>query len=212
MRKRSEKDLGVLIRDLGGDWKKFEDRRYCPHCKQLIYRVDNRPYDGMATIRGLAIPIEIKSGKKSLRFDQLKDHQREGLREWEKKHGNITWIALQMGVSRPISNPENIPLRFWLFPYKKFINMEGLLEEITEQKSLPYNKDTTRNKRIIEYSLTAYDLLWHWEIIWLDGKWSLPIWHPFRAKYLPDTHIVIDVSEKKKLNLEREMQWLEMNG
>ena len=189
MRKKSEADLGTLIRSLGGDWKKFEDKRACPHCHKLLYRVDNRGYDGMATIRGISIPIEVKSGQRSFAFADLKPHQHEALLEWENKHGKQSWIALQVGTGRVNQKKEGLPRKFWLFPHVLFQRMEALLDETVGQKSIPYSLATTRNKLIHKYNLTLVEGYWDYEIIWMDGKWILPTWHVFRLYYLRDTYI-----------------------
>lgn len=188
MRKRSERDLGTLIRDLGGDWKKFEDKRFCPHCKKMLYRVDNRGYDGIATLKGRAIPIEVKSGKRSLRFADLEDHQREALQAWQDKHGWPAWVAIQVGEGRPNQKIEDIPLKFWLFPYNFFLALELLCLERANQKSIPYSSKTTNNSNMIMLDLTLVEGCDEYEIVWIAGRWTMPTWHLFRLNYINHTY------------------------
>ncbi len=185
-RKKSEADIGKLIRGIGGDWKKFEDRRYCPHCRQLIYRVDNQPYDGLGVLRGQTFPIEIKSAKLSFPFADIKEHQRAGLTDWQKKHGATAWFALQMGTGKAGSKDSNLPRRLWLVPWDIWLSYEEWVRETADQVSLPYDWHYGRMRKIItEHEMGAVQVLQDHELMWREGEWVLPDDHLFRLIYLP---------------------------
>lgn len=184
-RKQSERELGQLIRSLGGDWKKFEDRRNCPHCHQLIYRVENVPFDGIGTLRSISMPVEVKSGKLTFPFADIKKHQRAGLADWMEKHGNSAWLCLQMGTQRVGS--KSTPRRMWLIPWTDWIEIEHLVEMAGGLKSLPYSVETSNRKTVKEHHLGAVTLLALYELWWREGKWVLPPLHSFRYHYLKDT-------------------------
>jgi len=179
-RKLSEADLGSLIRDLGGDWHKFRDRQYCPMCHNLIYKMDNVPFDGEAVINGFSIPIEVKSGQTAFPFGDIKEHQREGLLEWQRKHHRPAWLCLQMGI-QPAGRGE-LQRRMWLVPMNIWLNVEELLQE-ADFKSLPYSIVSTNRKIIKEAGLTALDLLGPYELERITGRWAMPENHVFREIY-----------------------------
>lgn len=180
-RKKAEADLAKLIHGLGWDWKKFEDQRYCPHCRQILYRVDNRPYDGMAVIHGTSIPIEVKMGHTRFAFSDLKDHQREGMREWQVKHGRQTWLFLQMGDDRPNSKSKT-RRRCWLMTLSTLEGIEDLCSAYG-LKSLPLNEHTTKRVKVKKDLVYATNLLHNHELPWIPGGWKLPHEHLFSKIY-----------------------------
>jgi penicillin-binding protein-related factor A (putative recombinase) len=183
-RKRSEADFTKLIHDLGWDWKKFEDKRFCPFCKKLQYRVDNMPYDGIATIKGRAIPVEVKSGTTRFGFNELKEHQREGLINWQKKHGAMAWLYLQMGVSR-VDSSLGDRLRSWLMPISHFLQVENLVKGIYKYEGVALSEETTNRRDIIDNKLYATQLFKNYELAWIEKQgWSIPEGHLFRLTYL----------------------------
>lgn len=180
-RKKSEADLAKLIHSLGWDWKKFEDQRYCPHCRNILYRVDNRPYDGMAIINGRAAPIEVKMGHTRFPFADLKEHQRAGMKAWEDKHGELTWLFLQLGDHRP--NSKNFGRRrCWLISLNTLGGIENLCN-VYGLKSLPLSEHTTRRVKVRESKIYATNLLKNYELPWKKGGWELPHDHPFAVEY-----------------------------
>lgn len=180
-RKKAEADLAKFIHGLGWDWKKFEDQRYCPHCRHILYRVDNRPYDGMAIINGYAAPIEVKMGHTRFTFADLKEHQREGMKEWEDKHDNPSWLFLQIGDDRPNSKSEN-RRRCWLFTLNTLNGIETLMGNY-DMKSLPLNEHTTSRKILKEHELYATNLLKQHELMWKPGGWTIAKLHTFCMTY-----------------------------
>ncbi len=182
-RKKSEKEIGRMVRECGGDWKKFEDRRVCPHCHQLIYRVDNQPFDGIAVLRGRAVPIEIKSAKLSFSFADLKQHQRAGLSEWSHKHGSPVWLALQMGTQRV--GAKNTPRRMWLIFWRSWLDHEAEIENLAGLSSIPYDSNVKGTRKLVrEHQLGAVQNLADWELSWGPKGWELPEDHLFRLIYL----------------------------
>ena len=176
--------MGHLIRNLGGDWKKFEDRRFCPHCRTLIYRVDNKPFDGLGVIQGHAFPVEIKSAKLSFPFADIEEHQREGLDAWTKKHTAPTWLALQMGTGRAGSQDSNLPRRLWLIPWASWKMIERLVNSRTGLVSLPYDCRYGRMRLAVkEHEAAAVQMLETYELLWVKGAWALPEEHVFRSWY-----------------------------
>ena len=182
-RKKSEADLAKLIHDLGWDWKKFEDKRTCPKCMHMLYRVDNRPYDGIATIRGGSIPIEVKWAKERYAFSDLKEHQREGMADWQLKHGCMTWLFLQLGDKRVTAKNDPYRRRCWLLPLNAILDIEYTVS-VYDLKSLAISKDTTNRKVVKEAKLHADSMLKNYELEWKKGGWVLPPYHLFRQMYL----------------------------
>jgi len=181
-RKKSEQDIGKMIRAIGGDWKKFEDRRFCPHCRQLIYRVDNQPYDGIGIVKGKAFPIEVKSAKLSFPFADIKEHQREGLGNWVLKHLNLSWLALQMGTHR--AGSQHQPRRMWLISWGAWLQLELLIKDTTGLVSLPYDANTKGVRlKIREAQLGAVQALKNWELTWTNQGWFPPDNHLFCEMY-----------------------------
>jgi penicillin-binding protein-related factor A (putative recombinase) len=200
-RKQSEKELGQLIRSLGGDWKKFEDRRSCPHCHQLIYRVDNQPFDGIGTINSISFPIEVKSGKLTFPFADIKPHQRAGLADWMKKHGNSAWLCLQMGNQRVNATQSKAPRKMWLIAWDDWVDFEDLIKT-QGLKSLPYSFETSNRVVVRDLRLGAVDLLANHELTWSKKGWVLPPLHSFRYHYLKRTY---GVSEDYDPNTDRQL-------
>ncbi|KPK19761.1 MAG: hypothetical protein AMJ70_08545 [Dehalococcoidia bacterium SG8_51_3] len=187
-RKRAEADLAKFIHDIGWDWKKFEDRRYCPNCRALLYRVDDRPYDGMATVNGIAIPIEVKASKLNFAFSELKKHQEDGMLEWQEKHNRYKgcWIFLQMGDQKPNSKQPN-RRRCWLITLNAFLDIRTLCS-MMETQTLPYSEETTNRKKLKDLQISATTLLGKWELKWIPGGWSLPREHLFNTYYIGARH------------------------
>lgn len=181
-RKKSEAEIGQLIRDLGGDWKKFEDRRYCPHCHQLIYRVDNQPFDGLGVINGKAFPIEVKAGDTAFPFSEIMPHQRAGLSDWQARHQSPAWLALQLGTT--IRAAPLLQRRMWLVSWTFWLGVESQIE-VNGFKSIALSHRTTNRRVIKELNLTAMDLLHNYELTWVQGGWRMSVNHPFRNYYLP---------------------------
>ncbi|MGH7274215.1 MAG: hypothetical protein ACREIQ_07160, partial [Nitrospiria bacterium] len=172
-RKVSEAEVGQLIRSLGGDWKKFEDRRYCPHCHQLIYRIDNQPFDGIGVIGGRAFPVEVKAAEKSFAFSEIMDHQRTGLSDWQSRHQSPAWLALQMGIT--IKHKET-PRKMWLVRWNDWLEIEGMFRELNV-KSMPYSDRTTKLVVLRNLGFNAVFRLADYELYWLNGEWHLPKSH-----------------------------------
>lgn len=180
--KQAEADLAKLFYTIGWDWKKFEDKRICPRCKHLLYRVDNRPYDGIAVIYGRTIPIEVKQDKFRFMFSDLKEHQRDGLLEWERKHLSKAWIFLELGTDRTNSKSSK-RRRAWLVPINTLLSIETLCE-VYGLKSLPLDKSTTNRKDVLKSKIYATQLLSQWELPWEKGGWTLPKNHMFYKLYI----------------------------
>lgn len=180
-RKVSEHDFGVLIRSLGGDYKKFADARYCPFCKKLLYKVDELPYDGQGVINGWAFPIEVKAADLSFDLSDLKGHQRAGLSEWQLRHKRPAWLGLQMGT-QPVNTKGLFPRRLWLIPWTHWLDIEHDIANIG-MMSLPYSPDATNRHAFIDNHVTAVELLKDYELKRVLGMWKLPMKHEFRLYY-----------------------------
>lgn len=143
--------------------------------------MDNRPYDGIATVHGRAIPIEIKTGQNYFRFADLKDHQIEGLQEWSAKHGYPTWIWIQMGTAKvtAIHNPNR--RRVWLMPLYVFLGVRDYLAR-EGLKGISLNIQTTKRLEHKERELYATSQFKHYELDW-NKDWELPTDHLFHEMY-----------------------------
>jgi len=194
MRKSNESQVRDMIHNHGWDWKKYADSRYCPHCRQLLYKTDNLPFDGAATIGGIYVPIEIKeetsksgAGKaNSFSLSDIRENQHAGLTEWRLKHGRSTWIFLTMGHQQVNAYKQPYRRRSWLVPWSNWLTLEDWLRG-AGYFSLPYSSDTTNRKALLERGLTAVDILLPFEVPWSKWEngygWAVPREHVFALEY-----------------------------
>jgi len=174
-----------MIRRHGWDWKKYTDRQYCQVCHNLIWKTDNLPFDGHATIAGVNVPIEIKKGDTSFGLADIRANQHEGLTAWMHKHKRPTWLALSMGTDR-VNSHKPLRYRTWLLPWSVWLDIEDELQ-VVGFKSLPYSRDATNRKALLESNLTAVQRLASYELVWStwpDGAgWAIPPGHIFARTY-----------------------------
>lgn len=181
MKKQAEADFAKFVHDLGWDWKKFEDKRQCPKCFHLLYRVDNRPYDGVMTVWGKTIPVEIKQDETRFPFSDLKQHQRDGLLEWEERHDSLSWIYLMLGTDRVNSNSPK-RRQSWLVPTSAFLQAEQLCR-VYGLKSMPLDFSTVQRVDVKEAQIYATSIFKNYRLEWQTGGWVLPKAHLLRELY-----------------------------
>jgi hypothetical protein len=196
-RKTSEADFATLFHALGADWKKFEDRRYCPICHNLIFRVDNQPFDGLGVIYGRAFAVEIKAAELAFRFADIEPHQRAGLIEWQHRHIAHAWLGLQMGTA-PANARSGTPRRLWLIDWDWWMQFEAGIQQMG-RLSLPYSTQTTNRIDMRTAGIGAVDSLGTWALEHIKGGWKMPETHPFYQKYIQPNKELYDNANNQRL-------------
>jgi hypothetical protein len=158
-------EAGVSMRSWNWMAYKKRDAVKCPSCHTVVIP---GAVSGTFDFPNVGIPIwkergikfidvEVKAGKTSLAFSELRPNQRE----WaDENPENAKWIWLCIGKGNV--NAKKQPRKTWFFPYRVFLE----LEEILERESIPY--DCPQLKR--------------YELEWVGKKsWRLPWNHPART-------------------------------
>lgn len=150
--------------------------------------------DVMAAKGGRAVFIEIKNGRDSFPFGNLRDNQREWAERYclPSPYSNPYWIWLSLGGDPPHRNPEKYkPRKTWLLPYDVFLDIEATVKPI--QMSLVYRCAPGMKREIQDRKLDAINLLSGWELTWEgNSTWGIPDSHPFNTLFIGTTPLVLN--------------------
>jgi hypothetical protein len=167
--KQSEAELVQFAKRYKIDSHKYQDKRRCPRCFQLLWKSDKMP-DYEIVYQGWKSLVEVKQGSpKGLRWafanaDQgIRDTQHETLTYWMENH-NVPYLWIALGDGRVPDGRGT-----FLLPYPTWMDIEAKLLDMG-QKSITYNTGRM---------IPAVDIMADFELIWLDGAWLLPDDHVF---------------------------------
>jgi hypothetical protein len=181
-KKVSEAEFVRFAKKLEVQTHKFADRLKCQVCQNLIWKSTKMP-DYEATYMGMKTLVEVKQSHATGRWSfankeqGVRDTQVEEMDNWESTHQVGCWMFIVLGNGRA---PKGRGA--FLIPWKDWKRIE--VELIAEgQKSITF--DSGRMKM-------AKDFLAEWQLVWSDGRWTLPDGHVF-DKFLAQASLAANV-------------------
>jgi hypothetical protein len=179
-RKQAEADFANMIGRMstlyeGALWAhKWADMRACPHCGQLLYKVEDN-VDYTMIVGNIAGLVECKQDEERFRWADegvgIRPGQRAWLNEWQLQR-RPSWLFLEMGDGRAPKDRNA-----WLIWWPVWLMHEGTLE-LGEKKSLAWRE--TRQSG----GLNAVSLLADWQLDWVPNQgFVIPGKHQFWTMY-----------------------------
>lgn len=172
-KKRAEKEFVQAQKRYDFDMHKFTDRKWvhCPRCHFgfLLPKGENVVDYILWT---LGFWVEVKESNSEGRWEWvelLPDGEHSNQRDFLIEHDG--WLYLQLGMGRAHPNREKSGRSAYLIPFYEWrYEIEPYL--------LEHGRRSIRKETI--GSRPGGDvLLAKWRLDWVDGKWDIPIGHPF---------------------------------
>lgn len=165
-KKQSEREFKEFCNRYGIDSYKYPDRRRCPACGKLLWKVNRMP-DYEITHKGIKSLVEVKQGSKRWYFASeetgIRGIQREKLDDHMRRH-NMPWVFLALGEGRAPNGRGA-----FLIPWAVWKRTEEML--LSEgQKSIRFEGGRMKTAKVI---------LAEYRLVWKDSGWSLPEGHIF---------------------------------
>jgi hypothetical protein len=129
--------------------------------------------------RGRGCFVEVKNGRDSFAFSELRENQRQWIETIALPiYQTSVWIWLVLGSSPPHLDLLRYNIRqAWLCPYHQFLEVEAKV--LPYSGSIPYRAGKGYRKELQENHLDAMHLLARFALRWKQGHWQLPQPHPF---------------------------------
>lgn len=153
----------------------------------LVYPQKGLPDTWVFTPTGRHVFIEAKYARKSYRFAQWEEHQREWAETWS--HTGPYWLLIGLGFERVNCKDPKLRRKLFLLPRAVVLRTEQIMEERAGLASIPMigtygGRVVNRDYENGGLGLSA-DILWSdFKLPWKDGGRIIPENHEFYWLYL----------------------------